>query len=183
MTKLWGIGLSKTGLVSLMGYLKGYHKKNIRKYPNPRHYDMPEFDGFLDLPVVARWRELDERFPDSKWILTERNLDDWYRSISQWYMNRILDENNTDTLTKQWRQEVFGVVNPNPINTDFIELYHRHYSDVVNHFPEDKLLVINICDGDTPERLCEFLGLPWKGEKFPHLHKTTDDFDKTRDNL
>jgi hypothetical protein len=172
--KIWGLGLSKTGIVSLKSYLKT-KDINIVKYPSKNEMFLGDNDGAIDLPVIVHYKELDLAFPNSKFILTERNLDDWYTSISRWFLNRVVPDEPRFAGNRHWRTAVFGNPNPNPVNIDYIDVYENHIKDVENYFSDrpDDLLRIKICEGDTPQKLCEFLGIDYKKEEvYPHLHKS-----------
>lgn len=174
--KIWGIGLSKTGIVSLQGFLKG-HGIHVIKYPDHKALHGNN-DGGIDLPVAVQYKELDLAYPESKFILTERNHDDWYRSIVGWYLNRVIPDEPRFANMLDWRKAAFGHENPNPVNTDFIDVYDTHVDTAIEYFKDrpNDFLRINICDGDSTEALCEFLGLEKSVTQFPHLHKSSNGY-------
>ena len=175
--KIWGIGLSKTGIVSLKEFLKG-HGIHIIKYPDFKELH-GDNDGGIDLPVAVQYKELDRGYPGSKFILTERNHDDWYHSITNWYLHRVIPDEPRFAMNRGWRKAAFGHENPNPVNTDFIDVYDTHVDTAIEYFENrpDDFLRINICDGDSTEALCEFLDLDKSVTKFPHLHKSSDGYE------
>jgi hypothetical protein len=82
-SKVFGIGFHKTGTTSLaraltyLGYRftgpNGLAKPNIAKDVYQMAYSLAtEFDPFQDNPWPLLYRELDERFPCSKFVLTIR---------------------------------------------------------------------------------------------------------------
>jgi hypothetical protein len=91
--KILGAGLSKTGTSSLHAALQilgfyGLHFDRDRlneilsgqvTQPNFRCYD--DVDVVTDLPSAYFYRELAAAYPDSKIILTVRDLDAWWRSV------------------------------------------------------------------------------------------------------
>ncbi len=83
--KVFGIGLSRTGTVSL-------HKQLIELAYVSRHssgqlikdssFDiMRDIDALVDSPVPLLYQALDRRYPNSKFILTTRNKDAWLHSM------------------------------------------------------------------------------------------------------
>ena len=44
-----------------------------------------EFDAFTDTPVVRFYKQLDKLYPDSKFILTTREIENWLRSCRSFF--------------------------------------------------------------------------------------------------
>jgi hypothetical protein len=58
-----------------------------------------------------------------------------------------------------------------------IDLYDTRISAITNFFldKKDKLLIMDICNGDGYDKLCAFLNLPKQKEnKFPRLNERRD---------
>jgi len=102
--KIIGVGFQKTGTSSLrealiiLGYrvkdtisrqlipiLKGDYEKVLRMI---RDYDAQE-----DTPWFIIYKELDKRIPGSKFILTLRDEDPWYQSVSR-HIGRLRNPNH-----------------------------------------------------------------------------------------
>ena len=90
--KVFGIGFHRTGTSSLGRALEqlGYNvcgnfihnETNLGDTLHQRAYDMAErYDAFQDFPWPLLYRELDKRYPGSRFILTTRNTDAWVRSV------------------------------------------------------------------------------------------------------
>jgi monoamine oxidase len=99
--ELIGAGLGRTGTLSLkaalerIGYGPCYHMIEVLKEPErARHWlEQTEqgshdweaiFHGYratVDWPAAAFWRELAERHPDAKVLLSRRDADRWYDSV------------------------------------------------------------------------------------------------------
>ena len=127
-----------------------------------------DFDALQDVPWAALYRELDQRYPGSRFILTERNEDSWLRSASRHF-------GTTDVPLHEWLYGA-GVLNGN--EALYRERYARHNREVREYFrdrPED-LLVMNFAEGDGWDALCGFLGHERPAKRFPHANKGPQSF-------
>ena len=166
--KIFGIGWAKTGSTTLGECLKalGYiHQSqaldlvgDIADGNMSRiHSVAKNKDSFDDWPWIILYVELDQMFPSSKFILTERSTQNWEASAE---LNRI-------------RQILYGLPFPNVTETELIGRYEKHCHDVKSYFlhrPED-LLVCNWEKGDGWDCLCKFLNKPVPLINFPHANK------------
>src|SRR5262245_18328678 len=92
LTKVFGIGLHKTSTSSLACalYTLGY---DVAGYFDPSELGSgqvltdhvmrvaAEYDAVQDMPWPLFFRELDEQFPGSKFVLTTRDPDRWVSSV------------------------------------------------------------------------------------------------------
>ncbi len=99
--KILGVGLSRTGTLSLHSALrilrfKSIHHDAVRLNdvldgstvrPDFRRYD--DVDAVLDLPTAYFYDEITSAYPDCKCVLTVRNIDDWWRSIRRHFNVRL----------------------------------------------------------------------------------------------
>jgi sulfotransferase family protein len=176
-TKVFGIGFHKTGTKSLAAALEllGYSVTGPNGVKDPdigrTVHDMardlvPKFDAFQDNPWPLLYRELDERYAGSRFVLTIRPTEAWIRSVASFF--------GTDsTPMREW---IYGVGSPKGNEDVFVERYERHNRDVLEHFrnrPED-LLVLRITEGEGWEKLCPFLGHRIPREAFPHEDPKSD---------
>jgi hypothetical protein len=172
--KIFGIGLGKTGTNSLTEALNilGYRAKH---YPDPekmltRNFTelLNTYDALTDSPVIPVYKELDKMYPNSKFIFTIRNEDDWIPSCKvQWaksgpYMRK--------GFYGQLRKELFGTVEFN--EKRFRDKNRKHIEDVKKYFKDrpNDLLIMNICEGDGWEVLCKFLDKSVLNIPFPKLN-------------
>ena len=125
-----------------------------------------DHDAVEDMPWFMIYRELDELIPGSKFILTLRDEEDWYRSISR-------HVGDVRSAHAEW---IFGrgkgIVKHHKENT--LEVYRRHNKGVLDYFqdrPED-LLVMDFSRDDGWEKLCPFLEKEMPDEPFPHVNKS-----------
>jgi sulfotransferase family protein len=78
---VWGIGLTRTGTTSLNRALEllGYRAVH---YPTLSQLLHEPLEAATDEPVAVTYKYLDFLYPDSKFILTDRDEDDWIRSAA-----------------------------------------------------------------------------------------------------
>jgi len=174
-TRVFCIGLSKTGTTSLTAALKmlGYHAKHfpirmIRYSDGRLSFDRSiaaRYDALSDLPIARFYRELDEAFPGSRFILTTRQIDDWLDSCRRhvWPGQLI----KADTWFNRLHRDMYGAIDYD--RQRFREAYIRHVDDVNTYFEgrEDDLLEFNVASGDSWPMLCRFLDKPVPDEPFP----------------
>jgi len=175
--KVFGIGFHKTGTTSLataLGYL-GYRVTGPNGVDNPNIaedvYEMAfdlvgRFDAFQDNPWPILYKELDDKFPGGKFVLTLRSTDDWIKSIVEHF-------NDSETPMREW---IYGVGQPKGNEHIYVERYERHNREVTEYFRDrgNDLLVLNITRGEGWEKLCPFLGKPIPGVGFPCVNTALD---------
>ena len=181
-TKIFGIGLPKTGTTSL-GYCfrrLGFKHRSFdmdlavqvkRNQLAPVLAEVERYEAFEDWPWFAIYRELDDKFPNSKFILTMRKDADTYVTSLKGHHERE-GIRRKDFIKPHWWNEVHGV---EPSEWDYDKSaarYERHNRDVLEYFGErvDKdLLVVCWEHGDGWAKLCSFLNKRIPDESFPHL--------------
>lgn len=163
--KIFGLGLSRTGTHSLSAALErlGYTSKH---YPHLSRVmaEAELYDSLTDTPVIPYMEALDVKYPDAKFILTVRDPKDWIISVElHWKLAKA-----NALSTKKNRILVYGRVDWD--KDDFMRVYKKHVAKVRAYFKDrqDKLLVMNIRQGDGYNKLCPFLGLPVLDEPFPY---------------
>jgi hypothetical protein len=193
-----GAGFGRTGTKSLklaleqLGFAPCYHMVEV--FGHPDHNEIWEgaalgkptdWKGFLapyragvDWPICHFWRELAGIFPDAKFILTERDPEAWYKSISQTIIASMerKDEPADPVRRRQVRmgrlivsEKTFG----GRIDKDHvIAVYRRHNQDVKDTLPASRLLVTDSPEGWGP--LCEFLDVPVPDMAFPRTNSTQE---------
>ncbi|MBL4587664.1 MAG: hypothetical protein JKX84_11510 [Flavobacteriales bacterium] len=125
-----------------------------------------EFDAMTDLPVARFYRELDKEFPNSKFILTTRNEEEWLESCRNFFA-----EGNHQFF--KWMQLHFDMYGTNTFDKEmFQSAYRKHIADVKQYFcsrPND-LLILDIPNGDGWEKLCSFLEQEIPNIEFPNTN-------------
>lgn len=187
--KIFGIGVPKTGTTSLGLALEmlGFNHKSYDQELNHR-YDQGDcepifretenYETFEDAPWNREilYRELDQRFPGSKFILTIREMQSWLKSHEKHYAAKRLQERPQEI----WMRKLYDEK-----RKDKLIQWHQSRTENVFKYFEDRpndLLVIDICGGgDSWEKLCPFLGLPIPVEPFPRANAAPKSYSATLD--
>src|SRR5262245_18954488 len=173
--KVFGIGFHKTATSSLGKALEilGYRVKGEFGARDPRIAEIAkpharrfveEFDAFQDNPWPILFRELDEWFPDGKFVLTVRDVKSWFTSVETFFGDRA-------SPMRTW---IYGVGVPRGNETIYRARYERHTQEVLTHFAgrRGKLLVMDITRGEGWELLCPFLEVSIPSVPFPDVKPT-----------
>jgi hypothetical protein len=189
-----GAGQGRTGTKSLklaleeLGFGPCYHGTDMyRNHPpgwhlwvraldgEPVDWDVI-FDGYkatTDSPACLFYRELAEKYPSAKVILTVRESNSWIASAQATYLSpagiKTLNEPSDSTAVELLRKELtagFGAQLEN--RESVIAAYERHNAEVQAAIPPERLLVYDVTQGWAP--LCEFLGVPVPETPFPHAN-------------
>ncbi len=189
--KIFGLGLSKTGTTSVAAALRilGYRAAHFMEHWQNREgiarwqlgdFEtdiLKEYDAAMDLPVPLYFSQLDKRYPDSKFILTVRQPDDWVKSLGKQWVRNPLQNNMFGLFRATLRLAAYGFHNYSPIcDSRLLRVYETHQQNVLDYFkdrPED-LLVMDVINGDGWEKLCDFLGKPVPDTEFPWKNKSSD---------
>jgi hypothetical protein len=192
MTKIFGIGLSRTGSMSLTEALTilGYRAVHFPADPvtrseyfqffaNPsdtfRLSLLGRYDAVTDNPISCVYRELDRAFPGSKFILTIRDKESWLRSCELWWDRFVAPFMGRDHEFGPFMRLV-GTVTYGTPHFDaalFSQAYEDHLNEVTRYFRgrDRDLLVLNICAGEGWQELAPFMGTPVPDLPFPHLNE------------
>ncbi len=125
-----------------------------------------EYSALSDLPVCALYKELDEYYPNSKFIFTNRSTENWVNSA-------ILDTQSSINkygcmhATTRW---AYGL---DYIDRDmFVERYEQHQKGVLEYFKNrSDILVMGVNEQRQWQKLCNFLALPAPKISFPYLNQ------------
>lgn len=164
--KILGIGLSKTGTTSLAEALRilGYTVNDADV--GLKHID--QADASTDMPVAHRFKELDRRYPGSKFIYTIRDRSDWLRSCQIQWLRHSYPPKNADHVAMLI--DIFGSVEFD--EQVFADGYDRHDRQVRSYFSgrQDDLLIVDLCAYRRWDGLCAFLRKPVPSVPFPHAN-------------
>lgn len=183
--KIFGLGFHKTGVTSLAMALSllGYHTNKglfsiqdklgrarilelLKKGNYQPFFDfMIDYDATLDNPWYILYKELDKAFPNSKFILTIRDDEQWLTSCKHFFKGRKNDIHNI----------IYGVNQFEGNEEIYLQKYKKHIEDVNAYFkdrPED-LLIVNWENGSGWNELCPFLNKNTINIPFPHLNSKT----------
>jgi hypothetical protein len=177
--KIICIGTHKTGTSSLTDALEklGY---NFRSTTNSAlipilkgnfDYVLQKAQGYDVLegfPWFMIYKELDQRIPESKFILTTREKESWYRSVAD----------HIGDLRSPPHEWIYGRGKgiPSEDKTHTLSVYDAHNENIIKYFKDrpDDLLILDLYADDKWQQLCKFLGHEVTDEDYPHSNKATD---------
>jgi hypothetical protein len=177
--KIIGVGFQKTGTSTLREALKilGFRVRDttpralipiLRGNTGKIRRMLRGYDAMEDTPWYKIYRELDQMFPGSKFILTIRDADSWFTSVSK----------HIGDLRAAHHEWIYGRGKGLPAEDreHAISVYQRHNEEVLQYF-EDRpgdLLVLDFTKGDRWEKLCAFLEKDVPQLPFPHYNRTSE---------
>lgn len=176
--KVFCIGFHKTGTTSLENALKqlGYRVTGPNNTKDPDIASkvhaladelVARYDAFQDNPWPVLYREMDQKYPGSRFILTMRSPESWINS-------QVRDFGTRETPMRRW---IYGedAGCPEGNESTYVERYERHNREVLEYFADrpDDLLVMDLPRGDGWPELCKFLGEPEPDGPFPHSNKAS----------
>ncbi|MGH8610891.1 MAG: sulfotransferase [Gammaproteobacteria bacterium] len=152
----WVIGLkNRTGEIAL---------------PSIDFTDIADYTAVSDLPVPALFKELDEAFPGSLFILMTRSLKAWSESMAALWDDQVKQYGSVDSALR-WAHGT-GTLDCKVLEVRYI----RHRNEVLEYFEDRKdLLVIDVTRGNPWPALCGFLKIPEPALPFPYLNRTSAD--------
>jgi hypothetical protein len=195
--KVIGAGFGRTGTLSLKGALEQlgfepcYHMMEV--YARPDHIDawyrtsidgkvdwsvFDDFQSIVDWPAVHYWREIVARYPSAKVVLSLRDAESWYKSVSETIYGRLTTSLPADAPEERRRHRAMAkkIVLQDTFGGRFedkrhaIDVFERHNEEVRASVDPSRLLVFNVKEGWEP--LCGFLKVPIPDEPFPRLNDT-----------
>ena len=198
--KVIGAGFGCTGTLSLkaalemLGFAPCYHMLEVRVHPgHARLWDaalrgesldwealMGGYKAAVDWPACYFWRELLAMNPGAKVILTEREPELWYKSISSTIFEIVNRDDGavTDPDVLARSAMVRHLINDKQFGGDLskahvLDVYRKNGEAVRREVPADQLLVFDPAQGWGP--LCAFLGVAVPEAAYP-MTNTTEEF-------
>jgi len=182
-TKVFGIGINKTGTTTLghclniLGYkhysfdfelLSEVHNFNWSRI----NQIIQTYDSFEDWPYPLIYSQLDFLYPRSKFILTRR------RTPEMWLQSLSAHSLRTDPIMgTKTRLMAYGWEYPQMNPKAHIAHYNSHLTGVRQYFNGREEDFLEVCweEGDGWNKLCNFLNQEVPiGIPFPHLNKSQD---------
>ena len=202
--KVIGAGFGRTGTLSLKAALEQlglgpcYHMLEVINRPENADawYDAAQnqdgglaadwddmlagYQSCVDWPAAYFWRPLSEHYRDAKVILTYRDEEAWWQSMSKTILANMLrtdDEvTNPDRLRmrRMSRDLIVTKVFENILEDreHVLAAYRRNIKEVTESVPKDRLLKFDVAEGWEP--LCNFLGLAIPDTPFPRTNSTQE---------
>ena len=130
-----------------------------------------------DWPSCHFYKELSERYPGAKVILSERDPKAWCESIKNTIFKMMTQMQIDEPARAEWfrfaRMIVLEQTFDNNLDEDnVIAAYLRHNASVKAAIAPERLLVFDPAEGWAP--LCRFLGAPVPETPFPHVNSRAE---------
>lgn len=172
--KVFGVGLARTGTTSLheamglLGLLSA--PDSIPLLDGIDLKFLATYDAFFDNPIPFLYEELDRVCPNSRWIVTQRPIDEWLRSMA-WLFGPGLDRlaPAMRVVGDRVHRQLYGSDQFDEASLGAI--YERHYGDLRKWVDGRNALWLNIDEGMQWEPICELLELPVPTERFPRSNQ------------
>jgi len=174
-TKVFCVGLHKTGTTSFLKALtdEGYKVATYFGVNNPHIQEdaliqglklSEKYDAFQDDPWYMLYERLDEKYPGSKFVLTTRDSEKWFKSCVKYF-------GSESNAVREW---FYGTGYDSPLGNKkrWIQRKEQHESDVREYFSNrsNDFLEIDITKGEGWEVLGPFLGLSKTSGLFPRVN-------------
>jgi hypothetical protein len=182
-TRIFGIGMHKTGTTSLHRALEllnfnSWHWSSAH-YAKAIWAEMTAFGkstalehyyALCDLPIPMLYKQLDQAYSNSRFILTLRDEESWLASVERHWgrtTNKWRGAWDTDPFTHFIHKQIYGQKNFD--REVFRARYRRHNEEVIKHFQQrgSDLLVLNLADKHKWRKLCAFLDRPMPSTPYP----------------
>lgn len=184
MSKIFFVGLHKSGTTSFHkfalnaditsshcpGRLEGVdYQAAVRQagLDNEKVVDaikpiLERFTAHSDVPIAGLYRELDNRYPGSKFILFHREPSAWWKSLQRHWALGFTSRKLTPFEHVQYRKYLG---NERKIirlrdRDEVIAAYEKHNRDLRAHFAGKPFLDAGLNEPDLAVRLAEFLDVP-----------------------
>ena len=188
--KVFGIGLSRTGTMSLTTALRrlGFLSSHFENEFSMQLLDADDaviFEAMTDTPVCIQFELLYDRFENAKFIWTKLRHDRWLDAFKR-HCLRVFGTSNFSVIREiprrfQHRPDILDLEKIDCtlyFRYDNVEEAYEAYRNRVEGFfsnkPKDKLLILEAGDGREWSKLCDFLSCdvpdvpyPWENKSKP----------------
>lgn len=191
--KVIGAGLGRTGTMTLktalemLGFGPCHHMVEVFANPSQMGFwrraatgetvDWEEvfaaYGSSVDWPSAHFYAALAERYPDAKVILSLRDPQRWYDSMSETIL-KVMEHGDKNRFSGDEDSRFAEIiVKDQTFHGDFsrdnvIAAFERHNAEVRRTIPAERLLVFEAAEGWAP--LCAFLGVPVPETPFPRTN-------------
>jgi hypothetical protein len=145
------------------GEFLGWGLEQIQDYTKAFEDD---FVHFSDAPYFMMYEYFDKRYANAKFILIERNSDDWLKSFRKLYNFTPLDPISRACFTKYLPEiEILDIEIKDISDEKLLYMYNKHNSKIKQYFKNKKnLLVLDIAESKKEDKLMKFLDLDLQGD-------------------
>ena len=141
------------------------------------------YQATVDWPACHYWQPLAAHYPDAKVILTVRDEEAWWQSMSKTILKNFQEK---DAVLDPGRLRMRRMTRDLIVERVFggklddrdhvLAAYRRNIEAVRAGLPKARLLVFDVAEGWAP--LCAFLDLPVPAAPFPRTNTTQDFLDR-----
>jgi len=190
--KVIGEGYGRTGTMSLklaleqLGFGPCHHMVEVFAHPEsiPLWSDAADgkadwdaiFQGYVsavDWPTATFYKELADKYPDAKVILTERDPESWFKSTQATIFARDIPPDTQDPWARMVSKVIAQLFDHRMHDKEkVISVFKAHNARVREVIPADRLLVYEVAQGWAP--LCDFLGVPVPDGPMPKVNSTEE---------
>ncbi|MGZ6004978.1 MAG: sulfotransferase family protein [Candidatus Saccharimonadales bacterium] len=126
-----------------------------------------KYGSTVDWPSLMFWQDLMAAYPNAKILLSTRDAESWWQSVSQTVLKVIPSETTATTTWQKLILELFkqDFIGPSPSQQQAIEFYESHNALVRSTVPKERLIDWKFGDDWAP--LCQALNLPVPAKPFP----------------
>jgi hypothetical protein len=154
-------------------FRKWRRKKEIEHIKNTFDFDIfDKYHAFGDLPIPLFFKQLDQKYPNSKFIYTYRNEDKWLKSM-KWLFCEGAVQWRHGLINDEIKYAAYGCFKYDEKN--LIKSYREHHADVIDYFknkPESLLFLDLDKESLTFKAICDFIGVKLPNVPFPVLNKS-----------
>jgi hypothetical protein len=178
--KIFNLSFPKTGTSSFIFAMKKFGlktkhwDKQMCQYFLNNNFDLifkfvKTNDVFADFPWAVIYKQLDDNFPNSKFILFERDANDWLNSCLNYF-----DFNKNPTVKGGcfFREYLFGSCYPKNNEEAYLKKYENHIFEVKDYFKNKKNFFSTDLNDKGWRKVCGFLG--FSQIDFPRLNKSNE---------
>lgn len=176
--KIVGIGLNRTGTTTLGQCMRHWGLRHVscsrEAFDLWREGDTENLlqlidahDSFDDWPWPLVYKEIDARYPGTKFILTRRkDPQTWFDSLCKHAVR---------TGPTDFRRYIYGYDMPQDHAAEHIRYYEAHLEDVRTYFKDRPTDLLEVCweDGDGWAELAAFLGFEAPNAALPHVNRSS----------
>ena len=181
---IFGLGLSRTGTKSLnsalniLGYNSCHHpaisrafggrhsKKTVKNFKR-KLFD--KYNAYTDTPILLIINILPKLYPDAKYIVTTREIEQWAESCINFFGGKPVPRSHG---LRKTRKLLYGT--DLPIKKMLLIKSHNKWYRVINKFVKDKNYVTIDCSENSDvkwDKICKFLSVDVPDCPYPHVNK------------
>lgn len=147
------------------------------------------YEGYgsaVDWPTAGFFRELAREFPSAKFVLTQRDPENWADSFSATIYKLLAGKDEAPDEMQAWLNMASDVIArtgfpPGLSRDELVQNFVAHNNAVKETIPASQLLVFEVKEGWEP--LCAFLDVPVPAGEFPRSNHREEFWDRVNGEL